>query len=328
MAHTRDAPHRTARRLRVARARTARLIERSVSEFFDDRCPQQAAAISYYALFSIFPLTILAVVGFGLVVSDASARQQVINFLLDNLPLSSTTGRNDLDRLLSGVTASAGALSVVGFIGLVFAASGLMGAIRTALNAAFDAHEDRRPFVEGKALDVLLVFATGLLIGVSLGLTLFVRLVARASADVDALGGVGTTIGTVILDVGQLVPFLLSFVVFAFLYVVVPTRRVRIRDVWLGALVTSLGYELIKTAFSAYLSGFANYDVVYGSLGAIVAFMVFVLLVAAMLLLGGEMASEWPAVRDATEEDLLAPGEPFWPRLRRLLRSLVFRDPR
>jgi membrane protein len=311
----------------VGWARFARLIERSVSEFFADRCTQFAAAIAYYALFSIFPFAILAVVVFGLVISGEEARTQVINFLLDNLPLSQTSGRSDLNRLLTGVTQSAGTLGVVGVAGLVFSASGLMGAIRNALNAAFDAGEIRRPPLQGKALDVLLVFGTGVVIGVSLGLTLFIRLVARASSDVSALGGIGPAIGGAILQAGQFVPLLLSLAVFTFLYVVVPTRRVRVRDVWPGAILAGLGYEAVKTGFSAYLGGFANYDIVYGSLGAVVAFLVFVLVAAAVFLLGGEMAAEWPRVRDATEEDLLAPAEPIGRRVWRLLRGLVRRQP-
>jgi membrane protein len=313
-------------RLRLARARLGRLAERSVAEFFDDGCPQSAAAIAYYALFSLFPLVILVVVAFGLVLDDDDAREQVVDFLLDRLPLQPGRGQTDLEQLLRGVTRNGGTLGVVGLLGLLFSASGLMGAIRNALNKAFDATEHRRrPPLQGKALDVLLVFFAGAMIAVSLALTIVTRLAAQASARLDELGAAGETIGSALLSVGQLAPVLLSFAVFSFLYVAVPTRKVRWREVWPGALLAAVGYEVAKTGFSVYLANFGDYSAVYGSLGAIVAFLVFVLLAAMVFLLGGEVAAEWPRVKRAEEADLLAPGEPLRRRLVRLLRGLVVR---
>ncbi|HEU4657319.1 MAG TPA: YihY/virulence factor BrkB family protein [Capillimicrobium sp.] len=318
---------RLRRRGRLAWARFARTTEESVTAFFAHRGPQFAAAIAFYALFAIFPLAILVVVAFGVVIGDDDAREHVVTFLLDNLPLSADQGRRDLERLLAGVTRDTGALGAVGIGGLVLSASGLMGAARSALNEAFDADltAPRRPPLQGKALDVLLVFGAGLVIGLSLVLTVAVQVAARKSAELDWLGSFGGTLADWLLKLGPLIPVLLALAVFWTLYVVVPMRRVRFRDVWPGAVVAALGYELVKTGFGVYLDGFADYSAVYGSLGAVVAFLVFVLLAAGVFLLGAEVAARWPAVRDAGEDDLLAPGEPIGPRVRRLLVGLARR---
>lgn len=320
---------RLRRRGRLAWSRFARTTEQSVQAFFDHRGPQFAAAIAFYALFAIFPLAILVVVAFGVIIGDDDARRHVVDFLLDNLPLTADQGRDDLERLLRGVTRDTGALGAVGVGGLILSASGLMGATRSALNAAFDADqtESRRPPLQGKALDVLLVFGAGLVIGLSLMLTVGLQLAARETADLDWLGSFGGTLASWILNLGPLIPVWLAVGVFWTLYVVVPMRRVRFRDVWPGALVAALGYELVKTGFGIYLDGFGDYSAVYGGLGAIVAFLVFVLLAAVAFLLGGEVAARWPSVRDATDEDLLAPGEPIGPRVRRLIVGLARRDP-
>lgn len=298
-----------------------------MSAFFEHRGPQFAAAIAFYALFAIFPVAILAVVAFGVVIGDDDARRHVVDFLLDNLPITPDQGRSDLERLLEGVTRDTGALGALGIGGLIISASGLMGAARNALNAAFDADvtTNRRPPLQGKLLDVLLVFGAGLVIGVSLMLTVALQVAARESSELDFLGSFAVTLAEWLLRLGPLIPVVLAIGVFWTLYVVVPMRRVRFRDVWPGALFAGLALEVVKTGFGIYLEGFGDYSAVYGSLGAVIAFLVFVLLGAGVFLLGAEIAARWPSVRDASEDDLLAPGEPIGPRLRRLLVGLARR---
>ncbi len=277
--------------MRLAWTRAGRLAERSLDEFFKDGCPQRAAAISYYALIALFPLAILTVAGFGLFVSQANARRQVIDFLLGHLPLQAGRGRAQLEQLLLGVTHDQATVTTLGALGLVLSASGLMAAIRHALNAAFDCRDDGRPPVQGKLVDLLLVFCAGAFVIASLALTVLLRVAGHGVAGA-------------LLDAGPALPTALSFVAFAFLYRVVPTGGVRLHDVWPGALVAALGYELAKTAFGFYLAGFGNYSAVYGSLGAVVAFLIFALLGANIFLLGAEVASEWPGVRDASPAQL------------------------
>lgn len=290
-------------RAALARKRAARLAERSLDEFFGDGCPQRAASISYYALFAIFPLAILTVAVFGLFVSSAHARDQVVHFLLGILPLQRGKGRSDLHQLLIGVTQNTATVTVLGAAALIFSASGLMTAVRLALNAAWERTDIARPPVQGKLLDLFLVLVAGAFILLSLALTLAVRLTVQLG-DGSFVGSVAN----VLLDAGQAVPALISFVVFTFLYRVVPEGGTRIRDVWPGALVAALGYELAKTGFGLYLANFGHYDAVYGSLGAVIAFLVFAWLTANLFLLGAEVASEWPGVRDASLEVLEGGG--------------------
>lgn len=285
------------------------LIARAVSEFFDDRCALIAAAIAYYGLLSLFPLAILLVGGYSALTGGAQARGAVIDFLLDNLPLREGAGRRDLRQLLETVAGNAAAFGVVGVAGLVFAASGLMGAVRNGINAAFDSEVRRAP-VQGKLIDLLLVLAVGFVVGVSLALTLAARIVELPIA----------------FGADRLVPVVVSFAVFVFLYSLVPPARPRLRDVWPGALLATVGYEAAKEGFSLYLDSFGRYGAVYGSLGAVMAFLVFAFVGANVFLLGAEAASEWPGVRDADVAELES-GPPASRRLRTALRGLVSRDP-
>ena len=84
-----------------------------------------------------------------------------------------------------------------------------------------------------------------------------------------------------------------------------------------------LGYEVLKRGFQVYLDGFSNYSAVYGSLAAVVAFMIFVYLVAFVFLFGAEMSAVWPGVRHGDydgdpDEDGESVGEAILGFLKRL----------
>jgi membrane protein len=289
----------TRRLLRRAGRRAVRLAGATVRGYLDDRGPQLAAGIAYFALFAVFPLTILLVAAFGLVVGDGVARREVVDFVMRNVPLRDE-GRADLVATLREVTSNAEAFGVVGMAGLVFSASGLMGALRHALSRAFDVEEQRPPLL-GKLIDIGLVFGIGLIAGVSLGLTV----AARLTVDISAW-------------VSQLAPLVLATAVFTLLYRFVPARRVRWRQCVPGALLAGFGYEAIKRGFAFYLDKFATYGAVYGSIAAVIALMFFVFLTATVFIAGAELAAAWPRVDGAPHAD--DDRRPVGERLRALVR--------
>lgn len=310
-------------RLRRAGQIAAGTADHAVRGFFDDGAPQAAAAISYYALFSLFPLTILMVSVYGLVLDGADARERIINALLDNLPLRADGGREDLAGVLRSVTDNASGFGVVGLVGLVFAASGVMGAIRHALNRAWDV-TDTRPIVQGKAVDVLLVLGVGALVALSFGLSLTERLV-RGGGDDLGLGGPGASVVSAVLALGQFAPAAVAFLVALTLFRLVPPTQNELRRVWPGALVAAVGFELAKWGFAVYLESYASYGAVYASLATVIAFMVFTFVAANVFLLGAEVAVELPRVRAGAYDD--EPQEPLSERVRGALRSLFVRTP-
>jgi membrane protein len=248
----------------------------------------------------------------------------VIGFLLDNLPLTEDGGRRQLQRLLTQVTRDVAGFSALGIATLLFAASGIMAAIRHALNAAFDTEDDRPP-VQAKLWDFLMVAVFGVLVTASLALTLADQILARIqeSAD-DLIPGAGGVVADVLISAGRIVPLLLALIVFGGLFRLVPSTRPRLRDIWPGVLVAAIGYELAKTGFAVYLTEFADYGAVYASLGSIIAFLVFVFIAANVALLGAEFAAHWARVRDGFYDG--PPGDPFPRQVLNLIRSLFVRE--
>jgi membrane protein len=312
-------PERPRARAGHALARAAKLIERSVDAFARNHCPQLAASMSYYALLSIFPAAILMVAIFGIVIGDDEARTEVVDFLFENLPVSEGQGRQDLEKVVDGVTSNTGALGVVGLLGLLYSASALMGAIRNSL-AIIGETERQRPPLRAKALDLLLVLGLGILIALSFAATLVRGFAVDLSMD---LGFTGRVAERAMDAFGFLIPFTLSLIAFAVILIVVPYPRPRLRDVWPGVVLAAVGFELAQRGFALYLENFGNYSAVYGSLGAVITFLVFIYIAAMVFLLGAEMATLWPRVRAGEFDDSDGDGEPFGEQVRGFLRGLV-----
>lgn len=304
------------------------LLRRSVAEFQDDGCTHLAAGISYYVLLSLFPLAILVVSVSGLILQNDRLREQVTDHLFRTLPLSADEGRDDLERTIRGVATGFSTLGLLSVLGLVWSASGMMAAIRRALNEVWDVSY-RRPLLRAKLIDLLMILGVGVLVTASFVITIFVQVARRVSSDLSAaLGpfGAGTTLAFEVAVV--LAAIALSFATFLFLFTVVPAVRTHVRHVWPGALVAALGFELVKNGFALYLRYFGSYDLVYGSLGAVIAFLFFIYVSANIMLFGAEMAAEWPRVMHGYYDQAalrLSPGErePWRRRIWRGVRQLA-----
>jgi membrane protein len=310
------------RRLRILLARALRAYAR-------DNCSQMAAAISYYVLFSLFPLLIFTVGVLGILLQDSALQEDVIDVVLDNIPLSQDQGRTDVTKAVRDVaSAGRGAVGIVGLIGMAWSGSNMFGTIRRSLNIAYKVDRPR-PMVRQKLVDLAMVLAFAPFFLVSIAASAALRLAQAASEEVPVLGdaaqnlGFGWTIGLVLVPLG------LSFLAFLFLYWVVPAADLRPRNVWVGALVGALLFEVSKVGFGIYLANFSNFDLVFGSLGAVAAFLFWVYIAANVLLFGAEVAAEQPRVMrgdyDAPTDAGAAagPGLPLGRRLLAFLRGLV-----
>jgi membrane protein len=188
-------------------------------------------------------------------------------------------------------------LSAVSLVVLVVSASGIMGALRHAINQAWDIHE-RPPLLRRKAFDVTLLLGATLLLLLSLSVTATRR--AAAAVD-DEAGAAAWLLGAF----GDVLPFLFTGAVILFLYCVMPTHRERPRDVWPGVVVAVLLLALLREGLELYFEHLANLGALYGSLGALIALLAFVYAASIVLLFGAEFASEWtrlPGRREVSQE--------------------------
>jgi membrane protein len=316
----------------TARGLPARLLGRSQRaaleagrRFGTDKCTLLGAAISYRTIFSIFPALLFTVSILGIVMRNDELRDKVVDDLVDRLSLTEEAGKS-LEGTLANVPAPSSVAGVVSILVLLWSASGLMSTVRRALQTAWD-DDESRPFARAKLVDLLFVLLVAALLVVSVGLTFVVQVVATFSTRVEAalgldLPGVGEILGYV-------APFVVAFVALVLIYRYAPTGRPPFRHVAVGALLAAAALELFKFGFAFYLTHFADYNRIYGSIGAVIGFLYFAYLAALIFLFCGEFAYAWH--RDVVDPPHAPEPEesvPLAQRLKRAGRGLFVRGPR
>jgi membrane protein len=251
---------------------------------------QFAAAISYRMLFSLVPL-----VSFLTAVADAvlpdKQQQSFARWLASIVP------GNALDSSVQqAITGSRVAPTVAGLVSLVillWAASGMMGAIRVAFRVIWE-NNLRRTFVESKLLDFVLVLGIGLVAVAALGTTLLVHVLAEIGRDLsDKLGGKGQ--GQVFAAISEvLASGAVTFGILVVLYRFVPPVRPRFRAVWPPALLATIGFHVVTAVYALYLARFGDLSTLYGPLGAVLGFLLVVYVGVFVILIGAELVAAWP----------------------------------
>jgi membrane protein len=281
---------------------------RAVKDFSADGCGQKAAAISYYGLLSLFPLLLFTVSVIGIVAPNSSLRERVVDFVLDNIPLGQQ-GPNDIGtavREVSGIEVDA--VGFFGLIALVWAASGLFGSLRAALSDVFNP-ESNAPLIVRKALDLAMVLAIVPLLMASIAFTAVLRYASENEGDIALLDELAHDTSFLLVPVRLLLPFVLTFGAFFIVYWLVPASGKRRRnDYALGALVAAVLFEIVKYGFAFYLANFTNYALVFGPIGAIIAFLFWLYLSANILLYGAEFAVALDSERQRRASPLIVTG--------------------
>jgi membrane protein len=274
--------------LGVARG-VANALPQAVEDLFRDRCPQYAASIAYRVLFSLFPLTIVLVSIFGLILQDDELRRDVIDELVAFLPVSEE-GEADVERSIEGIASPLSAIGLVSLVALLWGASGMMAAIRIGLEAALKVDRGR-PAAHAKLVDFVLVGVLGMLVIIVVGLSIVGAAVGRVIGRVtDSAGGLDTPSFIVLREGVQLVAIGVTALL---LYRFVPARRLRRTAALAGAILTAVGIWGASKLLAIVFDNFSGLNVVYGSLAGVMAFLFFVYVVGLILLFGAEFAYAW-----------------------------------
>lgn len=287
-------------KLRLRGARRVYAIDvlwRTYRRFVANQGTVYAAAVSYYALFSLFPLLIFLVTVFGFVIRDPADQQRVTNLITAQIPAEVNLRRQVQQMVASIATTNSGLLGVVALIGAAWTASGMFGAMRRALNRTFGVPA-ARSYIHGRLLDLASVVAVTALILLSTALTAGLGIIRAIAAN---------RFNSVLLNLAWGVvyfclPFATSFSVFLLMYRMVPNLRLKIRDLWVSALAAAVGFEAAKGGISLYVARFGQFNRIYGTLGGIVAFMLFVFLVVNIIIFSAGIASELAKDRESASE--------------------------
>ncbi|HUM11496.1 MAG TPA: YihY/virulence factor BrkB family protein [Myxococcaceae bacterium] len=261
------------------------LVKETVTRWTEDKASTLAAALAYYALFSLAPLVLIAVAVAGLVFGRQAAEGQLYTQLAG---LIGDSGGKAVQELVANLHRQQGGgvvATAVGLATLFFGASGVFAQLQESMNTIWKAS----PPTTNGIVDFFRVRLLSFSMVLGVGFLLLVSLVLSA-----VLAAVGDYLGTFLpggAAVGQALNATVSLVVitalFAMIYRMLPDTYVAWRDVWLGALVTSLLFTIGKSAIGFYL-GKASVASSYGAAGSVVILLLWVYYSAMILYLGAE----------------------------------------
>jgi membrane protein len=252
-----------------------------------------AAAIAYYALFSFFPVVLLMITVSSSFFSSATAQREVIAWAELYIPASGDLVRANIGQILR----VRGTVTIVALLGLLWSGSGVFTALDRAVNRAWNVTE-LRPFWQQKLLAFSMIVGAGALLLVSIVSTTFFNVIRRLRLPLTGWQLFGKWLMVPDL-LSTLLPVTLTILIFLLIYRMLPSTTVRWSDVWLGALLTGLGWEVAKYLFTWYLANFASYNLVYGSVALLIAFLAWSYYTGLILILGAEFTAEYAKARRA-----------------------------
>lgn len=268
---------------------------RAVRHYAARRGSTLAAAVTYFAFLSLFPLLALSFAGVGLVAHHVPDARQVVDLVLQGL-LPGMVGDEPNQISLTTIQDAAGAVAGIGLITMLYAGVGWISEMRDALAAMFDVESSRAPspgrrkvvaFVSTLARDAVALLAIGLIllvsVGVSGGLLAFVRHVGRRIGVNDDLGFVWPIL---LVIAGVATGAVLFFAMFKLL----ARPDLANRALWSGAVVGALGFEVLKQA-STWLLGTTAQQPAFQAFGIALILLVWIYYFSRVLM----YAASWAA---------------------------------
>jgi len=269
--------------------RTWRIAARTGRSFYDDQMTHHAAALTYYALMSLFPAVLLALSLLGLIGEYPRTYNSIINYLRDVVPAGTLSA---IDSSLRGALrdkgTAFGALAIA-VVTALYGTTGLLEAARRALNVVFEV-EGGRSFLRRKAIDIASTFVLMGLVLVTLTLMFVGGGLARDIFGLIGLGPDASHVWAVARWPGAVAAAML---VFASVYYVTPDVHHRsFRWITPGAAAGVAVWVLASAGFSTYLSNFASVSAIYGAFTSAILLVGWLWLTNVALLFGAEVSAE------------------------------------
>ncbi|WP_395312249.1 YihY/virulence factor BrkB family protein [Mycobacterium sp. AMU20-3851] len=285
------------------------VLRKTAREFTSDQCTDLAAALTYYAVLSLFPALVVMVSLLGVFGQGERTTDAVLQIVDDLGPSSAVdTLRAPIQQLVEAP--SAGFALIIGIAGALWSASGYIGAFGRAMNRVYEVDEGR-PVWKLRPIQLLLTFV-GLVSAAAVAFMLAVSgPIAAAIGDVIGLGPAAQTVWNI-----ARFPVILILVTgaVAVLYYAAPNvEQPKFRWISVGAAVAILLWVAASVGFGFYVANFGSYNKTYGALAGVIVFLLWLWITNLALLFGAELDAELERGRQlqagiAAERDLQLPA--------------------
>ena len=260
-------------------------LKTTINEWVEAEPFQLAAALSYYTLFSLAPLLLIAIGVAGLVFGREAAQNQIVETLQGMIGQDSAKAVQEMIQASSEKPKTGMLSTIIGFVALLFGAGGVVGQLQTSLNKMWEVTPKPGQgiwgFLRQRFFSFAMVLAIGFLMLVSLVVT---AVLSSFTSMLTSFLGDATFVAHAI-DI--LVSFGFVTLLFALIYKYVPDVEIQWRDVWVGAALTSILFTVGKYLIGLYI-GTSGVSSTFGAAGSLITILVWVYYSSLIFFLGAE----------------------------------------
>ena len=263
------------------------VLKRTVREFREDNLTDWAAALTYYAILSIFPALLVMVSVLGLI--GESATQPLLDNLTEVAPGPGEEIFTDAIKNLNQSQGAAGILFVAGLAIALWSASSYVGAFMRASNDIYEVREGR-PFWKLRPVQITITLVMMVLVTIGAVAVVITGPLAEQAGNVLGIGDEAVTAW----DIAKwpVLVLLVSFM-FSVLYWAAPNvKHPGFRWITPGGVLAVVLWIVASAGFALYVANFASYNKTYGSLGGVIVFLIWLWITNIAILFGAEFNSE------------------------------------
>jgi membrane protein len=270
--------------LRILKYPPIEYITKLVKKFISDGCFILSSSITYYFLFSIFPIILILISISGIFIDTPSVKTAIFNFVDQNFPIAYEFTKSNIEKIIENRKG----IGAVGSIFLIVSSTYVFDSIQFSLDKIFKC-KSQRTYWKRKLYGILIIILIFIFILVSFASS--TPLFYLANSIINFLN-IDNIISTLLLKSLSILTSLISnFLIFIILYFFGTNRKVSFKQIYRGALVASVGWEIAKHVFIIYINNFANFELTYGTIGSIIAFLLWIFISSIILLVGAEINS-------------------------------------
>ena len=268
---------------------TVQTLKRTMTEFSEDNLTDAAAALTYYAVLSIFPALLAMISIVGLVGNPQTIVKTLTDVVSSIGPASAVdTFKGPIEGLTKS-SGTAGVMVIVGIAAALWTASGYVGAFMRASNVIYEV-EEGRSFIKLRPLQMLVTLVLIVLLALVLVALVLTGPIASAVGSAVGLGGTAVTVWNI---AKWPVLFLVVVFMITLLYYASPNAKLGgLKSIAPGSALAIVVWLVASAGFAFYVANFGSYNKTYGALGGVIIFLVWLWLTNVAILLGAELNAE------------------------------------
>jgi membrane protein len=253
-----------------------------IKKYSKDGSTILASSIAFYSILSIFPALLILISMSGIIIDRFDIQADILAFVEERIPIIYGFVNDNITGIIENRTG----IGITGFILLFLSSTYVFDSIQFAFNRIFNI-ETARQFWKRKLYGFFIMLMIFIIIVITLGVS--AGLFYLSNQVIDLLN-MGRSISSWLLQlVSVIMGIFFNFLVFGLIYYYGTNKKVDLRQLYPGALMAAVVWEGVKHIFMIYLDRFANYQMTYGSIGSVIAFLFWVYISGMILLMGAEI---------------------------------------